>query len=37
LAAARKAGIEHYYVEFDRSTDPMKVTRDSYDYLKKVM
>jgi sugar phosphate isomerase/epimerase len=37
LAAARKAGVEHYYVEFDRSTDPMKVTRDSYDYLKTVM
>jgi sugar phosphate isomerase/epimerase len=37
LAAARKAGIEHYYVEFDRSKDPMQVTRDSYDYLKTVM
>jgi sugar phosphate isomerase/epimerase len=37
LSAARKAGVEHYYVEFDRSTDPMKVTRDSYDYLKTVM
>jgi len=37
LAAAQKAGIEHYYVEFDRSTDPLKVTRDSYDYLKTVM
>jgi len=29
--------IEHYYVEFDRSTDPMQVTRDSYAYLKTVM
>ena len=37
LAAAQKAGIEHYYVEFDRSTDPMKVTRDSYNYLQTVM
>jgi len=37
LAAAQKAGIEHYYVEFDRSTDPMQVTRDSYAYLKTVM
>lgn len=37
VAAARKAGIEHYYVEVDRSTDPMKVTRDSYDYLKTIM
>jgi sugar phosphate isomerase/epimerase len=37
LAAARKAGIEHYYVEFDRSTDPMKVTRDSFDYLQTIM
>jgi len=34
---AQKAGIEHYYVEFDRSTDPMQVTRDSYNYLQKVM
>jgi hypothetical protein len=37
LAAAGKAGIEHYYVEFDRSTEPMKVSRDSYDYLKTIM
>jgi len=37
LEAARKAGIEHYYVEFDRSTDPMQVTRDSYNYLKTLM
>jgi sugar phosphate isomerase/epimerase len=35
LQAARKAGIEHYYVEYDRADDPMAATRQSYDYLKK--
>jgi sugar phosphate isomerase/epimerase len=35
LQAARQAGIEHYYVEFDRSTDPMTVIRESYKYLEK--
>jgi sugar phosphate isomerase/epimerase len=37
LAAADKAGVEHYYVEFDRSDDPMKVIRDSYSYLATLM
>jgi sugar phosphate isomerase/epimerase len=35
LQAARKAGIEHYYVEYDRADDPMAATRQSYDYLRK--
>jgi sugar phosphate isomerase/epimerase len=34
LRAARQAGIEHYYVEYDRADDPMAATRQSYDYLK---
>lgn len=35
LQAARKAGIEHYYVEYDRADDPMAAARQSYDYLRK--
>lgn len=37
LAAGKEAGIEHYYVEFDRSEDPMGVARDSYRYLAELM
>jgi sugar phosphate isomerase/epimerase len=37
LAAAEKAGVEHYYVEYDRADDPIQVIRDSYSYLKTVM
>ena len=37
LAAGRRAGIEHYYVEFDRSDDPIGVARDSYKYLAELM
>ena len=37
LAAANDAGVEHYYVEFDRSDDPMGVARDSYQYLAPLM
>lgn len=33
IPAARKAGVEHYYVEYDRADDPMAVTRDAYRYL----
>jgi len=33
LKAARDAGIEHYYVEYDRATDPMGAVRESYTYL----
>ena len=35
LKAARQAGIEHYYFEYDRSDDPMAVTRQSFEYLRK--
>jgi sugar phosphate isomerase/epimerase len=34
LEGARKAGIEHYYVEYDRSDDPLAVVRDAAKYLK---
>jgi sugar phosphate isomerase/epimerase len=34
IAAARSAGIEHFYVEYDRSDDPMRAVRESWDYLK---
>jgi sugar phosphate isomerase/epimerase len=37
LAAAADTGIEHYYVEYDRSSDPMGVTRDAYAYLEKLI
>jgi sugar phosphate isomerase/epimerase len=37
LAAARRAGLRHYYVEYDRADDPMAVTRDAYHYLSKLM
>ncbi len=33
LAAARKASVRHYYVEYDRAAHPMKVVRDAYAYL----
>lgn len=36
LASARKAGVEHFYVEYDRAADPMAATRDAYAYLKKL-
>jgi sugar phosphate isomerase/epimerase len=35
LKAARQAGIEHYYFEYDRSDEPMAVTRQSFEYLRK--
>jgi len=37
LQAGRKAGIEHFYVEYDRSDDPMTVVRDAYAYLEPLM
>lgn len=37
LKAGHDAGVKHYYVEYDRSSDPMKATRDSFEYLRKVM
>ena len=36
LAAARKAGIEHYYVEQDGAADPMKAIRQAYTYLRAI-
>ncbi len=34
LGAMRKAGVGHYYVEYDRAADPMKSITESYAYLK---
>jgi len=34
LAAARKARVEHYYVEQNSAKDPIRAVRDSYAYLK---
>lgn len=34
LDAARKAGVEHIFVEYDRSDDPMAAIRDSMRYLR---
>lgn len=34
LSAARNAGVEHFYVEYDRSDDPLGAIRDSIGYLK---
>lgn len=36
IEAGRKAGVEHFYVEYDRSTDPMKESREAFEYLKKL-
>jgi sugar phosphate isomerase/epimerase len=33
IAAGRQAGIEHFYVEYDRSSDPMREIRESFAYL----
>lgn len=35
LSAARASGIKHYYVEYDRSDDPMLAVREASTYLKK--
>jgi sugar phosphate isomerase/epimerase len=35
LKAAKRAGIEHYYFEYDRSDDPMAAARESFSYLRK--
>jgi sugar phosphate isomerase/epimerase len=37
LSAAAKAGVTHYYVEYDRAADPMKETRLFYEYLQRLM
>ncbi|KRB89802.1 MULTISPECIES: sugar phosphate isomerase/epimerase family protein [unclassified Sphingomonas] len=36
IRKARKAGVDHFYVEYDRSADPMKEIRTSFDYLRKI-
>ncbi|QGP78047.1 sugar phosphate isomerase/epimerase family protein [Sphingobium sp. CAP-1] len=36
IGAARKAGVEHFFVEYDRSDDPMGAIRDSMAYLKRL-
>jgi len=36
VGAARAQGAEHIYVEFDRSTDPLRVIRESIDYLQRL-
>lgn len=35
IAAARKSGVKHWYVEYDRSADPMRATREAAEYLKR--
>lgn len=35
LAAARKAGVKHFYVEYDRSDDPMRAVREAAQYLRR--
>jgi sugar phosphate isomerase/epimerase len=35
LAAAQKSGVQHYYVEYDRSDDPMRAVREAAQYLKR--
>lgn len=36
IGQARAAGVEHFYVEYDRSADPMKEIRTSFDYLSRI-
>jgi len=36
FAHSEQAGIKHYFVEHDHPDDPMKVARDSYEYLAKL-
>lgn len=35
IAAARKSGVKHWYVEYDRSADPMRASREAAEYLKR--
>lgn len=37
VKAAKQAGCEHYYVEYDRADDPMGVTLQSYEFLKRFL
>jgi sugar phosphate isomerase/epimerase len=36
IEAARTAGIEHYYVEQDGAADPLRASRQAYEYLRKI-
>lgn len=36
IEAARAAGVEHYYVEQDGAADPLKASRQAYDYLHRI-
>jgi sugar phosphate isomerase/epimerase len=36
IGQARAAGVQHFYVEYDRSADPLKEIRTSFDYLSKI-
>jgi sugar phosphate isomerase/epimerase len=36
IEAARAAGVEHYYVEQDGAADPLKASKQAYDYLHKI-
>ena len=33
VSAAEKAGVRHFYVEYDRADDPLAVVKDAYSYL----
>jgi sugar phosphate isomerase/epimerase len=35
LAAARRSGVKHFYVEYDRSDDPMRAVREAAVYLRR--
>ena len=37
LAAARRAGVQHYYVEQNSPADPIAAVRQSFDYLKSTL
>ncbi|WP_414901833.1 sugar phosphate isomerase/epimerase family protein [Sphingomonas flavalba] len=36
IGRAREAGVEHFYVEYDRSADPLKEVRASFAYLNRI-
>jgi sugar phosphate isomerase/epimerase len=36
LAAARKAGVQHFFTEHDHAGDPMAFARNSYRYLSRL-
>ncbi|RRN63804.1 sugar phosphate isomerase/epimerase [Caulobacter sp. 602-1] len=36
ISAARRSGVRHFYVEYDRSNDPLAEIRKSYGYLQRL-